>query len=267
MTDKREGLFTRFQQQQAWLSTEFGQKLAMTKLNLTERELEGLVGRYKSGKRVGQLRGQIVWFNNPHGGWVREIGGVVPQCNFGYTICDYNGTPLHPSRPFVDGDDTSEEKYVAALYREHCCNIQCNIQKEKISKYLEKNGVQLENPLVQIIGDFRDFEFSTESIESLQEKDRELTRNKNKNSFRKLHSDLCAELETEIGFFLNALQFVPVWNKLTESNKKHFSPLLEAVMVKYELYDSAFRLDVQTISELKTEIIELKAEMLAAAKK
>lgn len=255
MTDKRKGLFTEFQAMQAWLSTEFGKNLALNKLGLTEQKLEALIGRYKTGKRAGLLRGQIMWFKVPYGGWSRELGKIVPPCSFGYTICDYDQRSIFPNRAFG-------EKYAAALYREHCVAV----QEEKISKYLLEHGVQLENPLVQIIGDYREFDFSIESLQELIEKDREITRSKNKTNFKKQHSALCSALEAEIGFFLNALKFVPVWEKLTKEKKSLFSQRVDDLLLKYDVYyEAALKLDPDKISDLVSELSDLKNEMLAAS--
>lgn len=84
--------------QGAYLNSDFGLKLALRKFNITEEDLETLVGRYVKGKRKGQLRGKISWQKVKSGGWVslgpRSDGGyangfvALPNRSFGYRIVD-----------------------------------------------------------------------------------------------------------------------------------------------------------------------------------
>lgn len=55
----------------AWLNTEFGLNLACKKLGMTPEQVEALVGRATKGKRVGELRGQLVWYAVTSPGWVK----------------------------------------------------------------------------------------------------------------------------------------------------------------------------------------------------
>lgn len=55
----------------AYLNTEFGLTLACKKLNKTPEQIESLVGRYKKGKRKGQIKGVLVWRKVVKAGWVR----------------------------------------------------------------------------------------------------------------------------------------------------------------------------------------------------
>jgi hypothetical protein len=63
--------YAQFKESFAYLSDDFGKKLAMRKFDLTEEELERVVGRYVRGKRKGQLKGMIIWTKCIKGGWVR----------------------------------------------------------------------------------------------------------------------------------------------------------------------------------------------------
>lgn len=60
-----------FQGRSAYLSEDFGKELAMKKFNLSEAQLEQIVGRYVRGKRKGLLKGKIVWTKCTKGGWVK----------------------------------------------------------------------------------------------------------------------------------------------------------------------------------------------------
>lgn len=53
----------------AYLSNEFGRDYAMRVFELTEAELEAIVGRYTRGKRKGLLRGLLTWKHCIRGGW------------------------------------------------------------------------------------------------------------------------------------------------------------------------------------------------------
>lgn len=55
----------------AMLATDFGLRLAMTKLAMTEKDLENLVGRYTRGKYKGKLRGSLTWNKTIKAGWVK----------------------------------------------------------------------------------------------------------------------------------------------------------------------------------------------------
>lgn len=71
-----------------YINTDFGQNLACRKFNLTLEELELIVGRYKKGKRKGELKGQLHWTKVINGGWVSGLGLVAPNFTYGYYITD-----------------------------------------------------------------------------------------------------------------------------------------------------------------------------------
>lgn len=62
----------------AYLSTDFGKQYAMRVFELTEEQLEKIVGRNTKGKRVGQLRGTITWKVVVRGGWHRTGPSSMP---------------------------------------------------------------------------------------------------------------------------------------------------------------------------------------------
>jgi hypothetical protein len=76
----------------ARLNTEFGLTLAMRKFELTEADIEKIVGRYKRGKHKGELKGAIAWKKCVVGGWKRndrnDRGGVVRPGSYDYKITD-----------------------------------------------------------------------------------------------------------------------------------------------------------------------------------
>lgn len=83
----------RFENRSCYLSNDFGAALACRKLNISEDELEEIVGRYSRGKRKGKLRGLLVWRKCVSGGWVRTGGayeGYVesPRKTMDYKILD-----------------------------------------------------------------------------------------------------------------------------------------------------------------------------------
>jgi len=65
-----------YQVMRGYLSDSFIQELAMRKLNLTEEQLEELVGRYVRGKRKGMLKGSLTWKKVTYGGWRRLGSGA-----------------------------------------------------------------------------------------------------------------------------------------------------------------------------------------------
>ena len=60
--------YARFENNGAWLSSDFGQSIAAR--YFTPEQIESL-GRYVRGKRKGLLKGRITWTKCVHGGWVR----------------------------------------------------------------------------------------------------------------------------------------------------------------------------------------------------
>lgn len=81
----------------AYLNTDFGLNLALKKFDITLEQLESIVGRYKKGSRVGQLKGKLVWRKLTAGGWYKSIKCVVPPgVTYGYRIVEYNGETIFP---------------------------------------------------------------------------------------------------------------------------------------------------------------------------
>ena len=102
--------YAEFQQGYAYLSEDFGRDLAMRKFNLTEEQLEQIVGRYVKGKRKGKLKGKLVWTKCVKGGWVKtgpydwDIGqacGYVAQkgkCDDFKLVDAWTGEPINWNR-------------------------------------------------------------------------------------------------------------------------------------------------------------------------
>lgn len=63
--------YAQFKDGSAYLSEDFGKQLAMKKFDLTEQQLEIVVGYYVKGKRKGLLKGMLTWTKCIKGGWVR----------------------------------------------------------------------------------------------------------------------------------------------------------------------------------------------------
>ena len=80
---------------EAMLSEDFGRTYAMRIFDMSEEELERIVGRYSRGKRVGKLRGSIAWWSVKSGGWLRGAGVVAPKTTAGHMIVDYHGETLY----------------------------------------------------------------------------------------------------------------------------------------------------------------------------
>ena len=81
----------------AYLNTEFGLNLALRKFDITLEQLESVVGRYKKGSRIGQLKGKLVWRKLTAGGWYKPFKCVVPPgVTYGYRIVEYNGETIFP---------------------------------------------------------------------------------------------------------------------------------------------------------------------------
>lgn len=107
----------------AYLNTDFGLNLAMRRLELSQDDIEKIVGRYVRGKRKGQLRGKISWLKVDQGGWVktgpydfeamRGTGFVARlKVTYGYSIVDaWTGEHIH-------GFDTMNENSSMALKAE-----------------------------------------------------------------------------------------------------------------------------------------------------
>ena len=76
----------------AFLSRPFGKDYAMRVFDLSEDQLESIVGRYTKGKRKGELRGILEWYHAEKGGWYKTEpgymrGGVVKKnARFGHRI-------------------------------------------------------------------------------------------------------------------------------------------------------------------------------------
>lgn len=61
-----------FEPHMAYLSGDFGEQIALKWSGKSLEELEKLVGgRLSKGKRVGRLRGTILWIKCIQGGWVK----------------------------------------------------------------------------------------------------------------------------------------------------------------------------------------------------
>ena len=153
----RKGVYTNVLQKQAWLSDSFGVELALKKLNLTNEELESIVGRYTRGQRKGQLKGKLVWFKVEAGGWVHGIG-VIGPCSFGYAIADYNGSFLYPE---VDFPGWTNQQIVSFFYQEEIKNknqsnlnaalLQRNIiiqNPEILFKYIANRGIAYDDAVI-----------------------------------------------------------------------------------------------------------------------
>jgi len=94
----------------AYLSEDFGKQLAMKKFNLSEKQLEQVVGRYIKGKRKGLLKGKIIWTKCTKGGWVKtgpydwdveQACGYIAQpgkCNNFSLVDGWTGEPYHWNR-------------------------------------------------------------------------------------------------------------------------------------------------------------------------
>ena len=87
----------KLQEQDGYLGNPFICDLALKRLELTPEKLEEVVGRYSRGKRVGQLRGKLIWIKCIKGGWHRDgpsyfdspTGHVeYPGHTFDYKIVD-----------------------------------------------------------------------------------------------------------------------------------------------------------------------------------
>lgn len=63
--------YIQFENKYAYLNTEFGLNLACKWFNKTPEEIEEMVGRYKRGKRKGELKGKLSWYKVTQGGWVK----------------------------------------------------------------------------------------------------------------------------------------------------------------------------------------------------
>lgn len=77
----------------AYLNEPFGMELALRKFELTEEQLESIVGRYVRGKRKGLLKGKIVWTKCVKGGWVK----TGPYDFDAMRACGYIAKPGHCS--------------------------------------------------------------------------------------------------------------------------------------------------------------------------
>ena len=89
----------------AYLSEDFGHDLTMRKFNLSEEQLEQIVGKYVRGKRKGLLKGKITWTKCVKGGWVktgpydhdamRACGYVQPvgECKDFQLVDNWTGEP------------------------------------------------------------------------------------------------------------------------------------------------------------------------------
>lgn len=118
-----------FKHSTAWLSTEFGQELAMKVFKLTLEELEALVGRYKRGERKGLLKGKIDWYKVTHGGWYKTgkydfdsmqgNGFVVPFVGlcfcYGIYIPEFRKQPTH--KLGFDFNEHDEALFRADLFK------------------------------------------------------------------------------------------------------------------------------------------------------
>jgi hypothetical protein len=78
----------------AYLNTDQGLAIACKAFSKTEAEIEAIVGRYSRGKRVGQLRGSIVWSTILRGGWVSGVGVVDRGLEYGHSIQNWDGENL-----------------------------------------------------------------------------------------------------------------------------------------------------------------------------
>lgn len=91
----------------SFLSTDFGQALALKKTGLSFDELAKIVGLFKRGPKKGKLKGFIHWHKVMKPGWVRmgaydrdegRANGFVVKfaLNFGFGISNYNGDYFNP---------------------------------------------------------------------------------------------------------------------------------------------------------------------------
>ncbi len=101
----------------SYLGEDFGRNLALKIFSLTEKELEKLVWRYQSGKRVGSLRGKITWWKIINGGFIPEKELLVKEKgkDFGFRVVDY----------------TEEKVYLGAIRNDS------NLEYPWLSDYLE----------------------------------------------------------------------------------------------------------------------------------
>lgn len=72
---KRASYLATVEAKSAWLSSEFGLDYAKKTFDLSDADIEAIVGRYTKGTRKGQLRGQITWLKCTRGGWVKTGQG------------------------------------------------------------------------------------------------------------------------------------------------------------------------------------------------
>lgn len=78
------------EQRGAFLNTVFGRAYTLIIFELSEAELEAIVGRYQSGKWAGELRGKITWMKCVEGGWYK-LGGegrVLKPGTYDHRIVD-----------------------------------------------------------------------------------------------------------------------------------------------------------------------------------
>lgn len=99
--------YAQFTRNQAWMNTDFGLQLACKRFNKTPDEIAEIVGKTRSGKRKGQLRGQLVWDKCVKGGWVKEgyydhdarqangfVAAMKITCNY-HIVASWTGEMLH----------------------------------------------------------------------------------------------------------------------------------------------------------------------------
>jgi len=79
-------------EKQAYLSTDFGEKLAKTYkvYDLAEEKL----GRFTRGKRKGKIRGSIEWLKCERGGWKTGVGVCRPGV-IAFRLCSPSGEVVH----------------------------------------------------------------------------------------------------------------------------------------------------------------------------
>lgn len=78
-----------------FLSKDFATQLALKKFDLSLVDLEKVVGRYKSGKFTGSLRGKITWWKIETGGYINDTVVSEKGLSFCYRIVDYNEEIVH----------------------------------------------------------------------------------------------------------------------------------------------------------------------------
>jgi hypothetical protein len=81
----------------ARIEDEFGMRLAMDKLGLSQSELETLSGRFIKGKRKGQLKAELCWIKCTVGGWNYSEQRVYKPGSFNYKLV----LPVYMGRPEI----------------------------------------------------------------------------------------------------------------------------------------------------------------------